>query len=161
MKNNSINDKLRPFYDEIAAQNRTEIMRLRVYSFLYSFKHISPTLPMKEPVNLNRLPSIVLKAYKIIFIIVMLVTYVGSLIHIAYLLLKKERFRKGLLWVLLYSIIWYFPFINTYANVLGDANRFRYPADMLIIGLFVAFGYQIYKLLSQPGNIFNPEKSVD
>ncbi|MDD3737187.1 MAG: glycosyltransferase family 39 protein, partial [Bacteroidales bacterium] len=48
-----LSGKLKPYYEEIALQNRSKINRLRVYSFLYSFKHISPTLPMEEPVNLN------------------------------------------------------------------------------------------------------------
>ncbi|MBE0676490.1 MAG: hypothetical protein IH591_17685, partial [Bacteroidales bacterium] len=33
-----------------------------------------------------------------------------------------------------------------YANVLGDANRFRYPADMVIIGLFVSYFWYLYGL---------------
>jgi 4-amino-4-deoxy-L-arabinose transferase-like glycosyltransferase len=148
-----LNEKLKPFYGEIAYQNRSQINRLRVYSFLYSFKHISPTLATKEPLNLNRLPSFILKAYKAIFIIIILLTYAGSLIHIAFLFRSRERFRQGMPWIMMYAIIWYFPVINTYANVLSDANRFRFPADMLILGLFVALCYRLAHITVRPGNV--------
>jgi 4-amino-4-deoxy-L-arabinose transferase-like glycosyltransferase len=148
----TLNEKLKPFYEEIAYQNRNQINRLRVYSFLYSFKHISPTLATKEPVNLNRLPSFVLKAYKALFIIIMLLTYAGSLVHIAFLLRRKESFRQGMPWIMMYAIIWYFPVINTYANVLSDANRFRFPADMLILGLFVALCFRLFHIVIRPRN---------
>jgi 4-amino-4-deoxy-L-arabinose transferase-like glycosyltransferase len=134
-----LNGKLKPFYSEIAARNKGELRRLRVYSFLYSFKHISPTLPGSEPVNLNRLPSFFLQAYKVLFIVMMVITYAGSIAHSVYILRRKERIRPGLKWILIYGVIWYFPAVNFYASVLGDANRFRYPADMVIIGLFTVF----------------------
>jgi hypothetical protein len=149
----ALNDKLKPFYDEIAAQNKREIRRLRTYSFLYSFKHISPTLPGKEPVNLNMLPSSILKAYKVLFILIVVLTYIGSIVHTARILLKKDNSRNGLEWILLYGIIWYFPVVNWYANVLGDANRFRYPADMLIIALFVALSFRFYRRILRPNKI--------
>ena len=141
----ALNDKLKPFYNEIAAQNKKEIRRLRTYSLLYSFKHISPTLPGKEPVNLNILPSFVLRAYKVLFILIVVLTYFGSVIHTVYMLLHKGNLKSGMEWFLLYGMIWYFPVINWYANVLGDANRFRYPADMVIIALFVALCFRFYR----------------
>ena len=142
-----LNVKLKPFYSEIASQNKGELRRLRVYSFLYSFKHISPTLPGSEPVNLNRLPSFILQFYKVSFIIMMLVTYALTIAHIFYILRRKERIKPGLKWIIIYAVIWYFPVVNFYAIVLGDANRFRYPADMLIIGLFFALFYRTYEVL--------------
>lgn len=146
----ALNEKLKPFYREIAAGNKGEIVRLRVYSFLYSFKHVSPTLPGDEPVNLNHLPSWLLQLYKIALIMTVVLTYAGSVAHMIYLVFKKERLRKGLQWVMMYGLIWYFPVINTYVNVLGDANRFRFPADMLIIGLFAAMCYSLWKVSANP-----------
>lgn len=134
-----LNMKLKPFYSQIADQNKKELRRLRVYSLLYTFKHISPTLAGSEKLNLNRLPSPLLKAYKILFIAVIVMTYMGSVIHMVYLLMKRDRLTAGLHWFMVYGLIWYFPVINWYANVLGDANRFRYPADMLLAGLFVSY----------------------
>lgn len=133
-----LNEKLMPYYEEIALQNRSKINRLRVYSFLYSFKHISPTLPMEEPVNLNVLPSFILKAFKILFILMVVLTYSGSVVHIIWMISRRGRLREALPWLIMYGLIWYFPLANTYANVLGDANRFRYPADMVLIGLFIS-----------------------
>ncbi len=133
-----LNEKLMPYYEEIALQNRSKINRLRVYSFLYSFKHISPTLPMKETVNLNVLPSFILKTYKVLFIIMVVLTYLGSVVHMIWMISRRGRLREALPWLIMYGLIWYFPLANTYANVLGDANRFRYPADMVLIGLFIS-----------------------
>lgn len=134
-----LSGRLAPFYAEIALQHREEIRRFRTYSFLYSFKHISPTLPGADGINLNRLPSPLIKAYKVLFILVMVLTFGGSVVHMVYMILRMERVRQGMPWIMVYGLIWYFPVVNWYANVLGDANRFRYPADMVIIGLFVFF----------------------
>jgi 4-amino-4-deoxy-L-arabinose transferase-like glycosyltransferase len=147
----TLNVKLKPFYNEIAEQNKKDLRRFRVYSFLYSFKHISPTLPGDKPVNLNRLPSVILKSYKILFILLVVLTYLGSVVHIIYMLTRKGEIRNGFQWVILYGLIWYFPAVNWYANVLGDANRFRYPADMLIIGLFIALITHFYYFFLKPG----------
>ena len=46
---------------------------------------------------------------------------------------------NGLKWFILYGLIWYFPVVNWYASVLGDANRFRYPADMILLGILVSY----------------------
>lgn len=141
----ALNEKLKPFYGEIAIQNKSEIRRLRVYSLLYSFKHVSPTIPGESKLNLNSLPSFLLQAYKVLFILILVLTYAGSAVHIFYLLSRNERPETGNQWFMLYGIIWYFPVVNTYAIVLGDANRFRYPADMLIIGLFVAYCFYLFR----------------
>lgn len=146
----TLNTNLKPFYEEIAAQNNKEIRRLRVYSFIYSFKHISPTLPGDKSLNLNILPSVVLRAYKVLFIVLVVLTYAASLMHSLYLVTGKERFRHGLKWLGVYAAIWYFPVINCYANVLSDANRFRYPADLLIIGIFSAFVFSVMNRKVKP-----------
>ena len=138
-----LSEKLRPFYSEIAGQNRRELSRMRVYSLLYTFKHISPTLPVNR--NLNRLPAPLLKAYKVIFIFMVVFTFAGSVVHSARLALRRELFTSGAPWVLVCGLIWYFPAVNLYAIVLSDANRFRYPADMLIISLFTVMCYNTAK----------------
>ena len=149
----ALNEKLKPFYDEIAIQNKNEIRRLRVYSLLYSFKHISPTIPGESKLNLNNLPSFLLQTYKVLFILIMVLTYAGSAVHVFYLLSRKERPAAGKMWFIIYGIIWYFPVVNTYAIVLGDANRFRFPADMLIIGIFVAFCFHLFRYRYKSGGI--------
>ncbi|MGI6306188.1 MAG: hypothetical protein ACOXZQ_10005 [Bacteroidales bacterium] len=136
-----LNEKLKPFYGQIAAQHKSEISRFRIYSLLYTFKHISPTIAGEERLNLNKVPSPLLKAYKMLFIAVALFVYLASLLHTIYMLMRRKRIRAGLQWLMIYGLIWYFPVVNWYANVLGDANRFRYPADMLLAGLFVSYLY--------------------
>ena len=136
-----LNEKLKPFYGQIAAQHKSEISRFRIYSLLYTFKHISPTIAGEERLNLNKVPSPLLKAYKMLFIAVALFVYLASLLHTIYMLMRRKRIRAGLQWLMIYGLIWYFPVVNWYANVLGDANRFRYPTDMLLAGLFVSYLY--------------------
>ena len=157
-----LNEKLKPFYGQIAAQHKSEISRFRIYSLLYTFKHISPTLAGEDRLNLNKLPSPLLKAYKVLFIAVALLVYLVSLIHTVYLLLRRERIRAGLRWLMIYGLIWYFPVVNWYANVLGDANRFRYPADMLLTGLFVCYLYIAAALRGTGGSkgIMNKQLTV-
>jgi len=157
-----LNEKLKPFYGQIAAQHKSEISRFRIYSLLYTFKHISPTLAGEDRLNLNKLPSPLLKAYKVLFIAVALLVYLVSLIHTVYLLLRRERIRAGLRWLMIYGLIWYFPVVNWYANVLGDANRFRYPADMLLTGLFVCYLYIAVALRGTGGSkgIMNKQLTV-
>ena len=134
-----LNEKLKPYYGQIAAQHGKELGRFRIYSLLYTFKHISPTLPGDGKMNLNRLPSPLLQGYKLLFILAMALAYAGSVVHMIYMLFRRERLRRGLKWFVLYGLIWYFPVVNWYASVLGDANRFRYPADMVLIGLAVSY----------------------
>ncbi len=83
----------------------------------------------------------------------MVLTYTGSAVHVFYLLSRKERLGTDKQWLMIYGVIWYFPIVNTYAIVLGDANRFRYPADMLIIGLFVAFCFSLIRYRYKSGGI--------
>jgi len=155
-----LNEKLKPFYTQIAAQHQKEISRFRTYSLLYTFKHISPTLAGEEKLNLNRLPSPLLRAYKLLFIVVAVMVYLISLVHTGYIILRLERIRTGLRWLLIYGIIWYFPVVNWYANVLGDANRFRYPADMLLTGLFVSYLFTAAGLLKKKGGTALKSKQI-
>jgi hypothetical protein len=134
-----LNEKLKPFYRILAEQNRTELNRLRIYSFIYSFKHISPVLPSDSTVNLNILPAFVLKLYKLAFIFICVVAFTGSIIHCSYIISGREKLKSGIYWIILYSFIWYFPLVNWYASVLGDANRFRFPADAIILGIFICY----------------------
>jgi len=134
-----LNEMLKPFYSQIAGQHREELRRFRIYSLLYTFKHISPTLPGVEKINLNRLPSPLLQAYKLLFIVSLVFVYAGSVVHMVHMLLRRERLLAGLKWFMLYGLIWYFPVVNWYASVLGDANRFRYPADTILLGLLVSY----------------------
>ena len=153
-----LNEKLKPFYKLIAEQNRKELNRFRIYSFIYSFKHVSPTLPVDNPVSLNVLPSAVLKLYKLLFIFMTLTTYSISIIHGLHIFSSKGRIKAGIYWIILYSLIWYFPVANWYANVLSDANRFRFPADSVIIGIFVWYCAYLVNLVNQVKSRGNSEK---
>jgi hypothetical protein len=133
---NQLGKNLIPFYNEIAKQNRKQLFHLRLYSFLYTFKSNSTTIDGKANINLNKLPVYLLVSYKLIFIFIIIIVYAISIVHIFRIIFKKQLYAK-FAWFTLYAFIWYFPLINFYANVMGDANRFKYPTESIIIGIFI------------------------
>ena len=143
--------KLLPFYQEIAEQNKKELFKLRVFSFLYSFKSNSPIIRTETKVNLNSLPDAIIIFYKIFFMIACVFVYAFSLFHLSWIMIRK-KWKTHFLYMILYFFIWYLPLINTYANVLGDAYRFKYPAESIILGLFVLI---VTRLFSKYRSYFN------
>lgn len=132
---------LRPFYSEIKNQNTLILIKYRFFSFVSSFRASGTALPTKEKINLNYLPSFVFKAYKIMFIGIALVSYIltgGYLVAIIWR--KGVGVKIGLFIISLF--LWYFPLIHFYANVLGDATRFKFPAEPLIFGIFFYYLYE-------------------
>jgi hypothetical protein len=91
----------------------------------------------------------------------MLVTYALTIAHIFYILKRKERIKPGMKWIIIYGVIWYFPVVNCYASVLGDANRFRYPADMVIIGLFTVFCAHFLKSILKSNNAYEGSQATE
>lgn len=140
---NKLGEKLEPFYREIAKQNRLELSVLRAFSFLYTFKYVSPILPGNSGKNLNLLPSSIHLVYKIGFILISVLAYFYALFHGVYLLLRK-RLLPNYANIVLYSYLWYFPLVHVYANVMEDANRFKYPAESIIIIVFFIFMYNTF-----------------
>lgn len=150
---NILGEKLKPFYKEITIQNRRELLKLKIFSFLYTFKYVSPTLPADMAINLNRVPDVIIKIYKFLFLFTSLLVFCISLVHSLRIIFRNEVAEKYKL-VILYTFIWYFPVIHFYANVLNDANRFKFPAESIILGLGVYYFYFAYvKLRIRLSNI--------
>ncbi|HUX57554.1 MAG TPA: hypothetical protein VMV77_11310 [Bacteroidales bacterium] len=145
---NILGEKLKPFYKEIAIQNRHELLKLKIFSFLYTFKYVSPTLPADMSMNLNMLPDLIIKLYKFLFLFISVTVFAVSLFHSLIIILRNE-IAKSYKLIILYAFIWYFPVINFYANVLNDANRFKFPAESLILGLGVYYVSAAYLYLER------------
>lgn len=138
--------KLQPFYKEIAFQNKKELLKLKFYSFFYTFKNNPIILPTHKSINLNVLPSGIVLLYKICFLLITVFVFFASLVHLRVLIRSKEiHIRSN--FIILYSLIWYFPVVNFYANVLDDANRFKFPAESIILGLGIFYFYNTYLYL--------------
>ena len=131
---------LRPFYKEIAKQNRAELTKFRFYSLINTFRAGGTTLPVNEKININVLPAFLIIIYKILFFCMALFTYVVALCYFVFKI-KSMREDKNWKFFILIILVSYFPVVHFYANVISDANRFKFPAEPLIIGLFIYFVY--------------------
>lgn len=145
---NQLGLKLTPFYKEIAVQNSSELFKLKIYSFLYSFKSISPVLPGNDNINLNKLPAKMFIIYKIGLIFIMFIVFAISIIHIIKIFVTKN-IKNNFFWIAVYGLIWYFPLVNFYANVMNDANRFRYPVESVVLGLFLIVLAKFFSVLKK------------
>lgn len=138
----TLGEKLKPFYNHISKQNKRELLKLRIYSLFVTFKASGTTLPTNENLNLNILPDLIFKIYKIIFIFINLFVFIFSLYVIICNAKNIRKYDNWFVFLIIFMIL-YFPFVHFYANVLGDANRFKFPSEPLIFGLFI---YYLIKL---------------
>jgi hypothetical protein len=134
----TVGKKLIPFYDEIARQNKKELFRLRIYSLFQTFRASGNTLPLKEKINLNILPGFIFKIFKVLMFIIIFLTYITAFFHFILKIYKIKNYDYWRLFILI-LLIGYFPIVHFYANVLGDANRFKFPAEPLITGLMLFY----------------------
>jgi len=136
-----LQNALNGFYKEIYRQNRLYILRLQFISFFSGFRSSASALPIEYgKKNINILPAILIKLYKISVIGISFLVFITFFIF-SYLMIKK-RIKPEYLILLSYVIVFSFWGINFYFNTVNDANRFKFPAEPFIIGLFV---YNIYK----------------
>jgi 4-amino-4-deoxy-L-arabinose transferase-like glycosyltransferase len=125
------------FYREIASQNSSYIQTYRVLSFLSSFRvATSGVLPDHYgSINLNILPAFVIIAYKLGFVLVSATVFLAFLV----LLWRSLRQRKlpHFYPLALFIVAFSFWGINFVFVTAADANRYKFPAEPLVIGLFV------------------------
>lgn len=139
-----LNTHLKSFFSEISAQNKSYIMKFRFYSLLSSFRaSASPALPESYgKINLNILPSMVIKFYKISIPLISLIVFFAFFVFIFKALLKLKW--PGFYQTVMFSIILSFYGINFVFATAGDADRFKYPADPFIFCLFVITGWNLF-----------------
>lgn len=147
---------LEPFNKEIELQTKSDGMRQRVSAVLLTLRHSGGTLPVAEPLNLNKLPSYAHLFYRLSFMLVMFFTFIISIILFLKNIWKLSDYKNYFLLVLILLII-YFPVSHFLAITPGDANRFKFPAEPIVIGLFVYYIYAIiFRIRIYLSHKFNP-----
>ena len=136
--------KLGDFYQEIAKQNNTFILKFRFISFLSSFRASSNgALPSKYgKINLNILPAFVMMLYGIAFLCISVFVFFAFFFFIWKGIKISWHFDFTLL--AMFLLIFSFWGINFVFAAAGDANRFKFPVEPLILGLFVYYMVQIW-----------------
>jgi 4-amino-4-deoxy-L-arabinose transferase-like glycosyltransferase len=138
-----LNQLLMGFYQEIASQNRAYIFQFRIFSLLSSFRAATGVVlpPEYGNANLNVLPSWLLKGYKLGFLAM------SVFVFFAFFYFLWESIRKG--WRFDFALLtWFFVVfsfwgINFVFVTVGDANRYKFPAEPFLIGLFVFYAARI------------------
>jgi len=145
-----LGNQLKPFYNEIAMQSKKELFRLRLFSLLETFRVSASSFPQSKTNDFNVFPSLLLTSYRIVGILIFGFVYLISCIlgiKLLISLVKGKLLNVNLLILIL--IIAYFPMVHFYANVLGDANRFKFPSEPILIGLFLYYIYLGMKRLKK------------
>ena len=135
-----LNMRLNPFYEEIAAQNSTYILKFRFVSLFSGFRNSAVSLPANYgKTNTNILPAFVFKLYKLIFISISLFVFISGIVFF----IKSIRRIKSTDYYLLimYCFIFSFWGINFVFVTANDANRYKFPAEPLILGIFILIIY--------------------
>jgi 4-amino-4-deoxy-L-arabinose transferase-like glycosyltransferase len=140
-----ITSKLADFFKEIAEQNRHFFRKYRFYSLLYSFRDSSGgALPLEYGnINLNILPAIIFIVYKLIFFIISVFVFIAFFFFL--LNTVKTKFKPDITLMTMFFVVFSFWGINFLFFTLGDANRFKFPAEPLIIGLFVYYFSELFR----------------
>lgn len=134
--------KLGDFYQEIAKQNKDFILKFCFISFLSSFRaSINGALPMKYgKINLNILPAFVMMLYSVAFLCISVFVFFAFFVFIWQGIKISWHFDFTLL--AMFLLIFSFWGINFGFAAAGDANRFKFPVEPLILGLFVYYSAQ-------------------
>jgi 4-amino-4-deoxy-L-arabinose transferase-like glycosyltransferase len=144
-----LSQKLGDFYQEIARQNQSFILKYRFISFFSGFRaSASGVLPQEfGKVNLNILPSFVFKVYKLAVI------FISLFVFVAFFFFVKNGIKDGwhfnFILLAMHFVVLSFWGINFVFIAAGDANRFKFPAEPLIFGLFIYYAAQVLDWLSK------------
>jgi hypothetical protein len=146
---NKLSSKLISFYREIKPQKRKELLLQRIYSFMSSFRSSSGIFIPGRFNNLGFLPGWLIICYKIIFLSVSIITIIFSGIYSVLFFFKKRKMNLEV--IILIILCYSFHLINFVFGTVGDANRFKYPSDPLMIGLFIFFLLKIFEYQKENG----------
>lgn len=128
--------RLTPFYKEIISQNKGDLWGMRFLSLANSFRSSTGIMiPGREETNLNLLPGFIIVSFKLFMIFAGVVIFLFSIVYPVHKILSYQTIDPYLLSLLLFFLSFYF--INFIFGTAGDANRFKYPSEPLMFGLFV------------------------
>lgn len=129
---------LKPFNNEIKAQTKKYELKQRLSAVIQTFRHSGGILPNSKDVNLNILPTGILLFYRVSFIVIMLFTMISSIIIFLKNIWRIYEYNNYFLLILI-ILIMYFPISHFLAITPGDANRFKFPSEPIILGLFIYY----------------------
>lgn len=143
-----LSQKLSGFYQEISKQNQAFVLKFRFISLLYSFKVSESGLLPAEfgKINLNILPGFFFKIYGLAFVGISLFVFFAFFYFIASSIRNGWNFDFTLL--TMFFVVFSFWGINFAFVTAVDANRFKFPAEPFIFGLFVYYITQIVHRLT-------------
>lgn len=129
------------FYKQIEKQNRKKLFSFRFNSFLLCLRANNITLTDEfAKTNLNKLPVIIIKGYKIFIILFIGCFYLFSLFFI----IKFIRFKNinyHFRFICLMMFVLYFPLTGMLTADVYNITRYKFLSELLIIGLmFYYFG---------------------
>jgi hypothetical protein len=144
-----ISIKAESFYREIYSQNQRFLNKCRFYSLLSSFRAaIGGGLPKEYGnKNLNILPNFSFYLYKAGMLIISLIFFFSFLFYIVRII--KNKFRFDMVLFSLYGLALSFWLINFIFITVNDANRFKFPAEPIIFGVFILSVDRGYKLIKK------------
>lgn len=127
---------LEDFYKTIYSQNQEFIWKARVISLFLSMTHSASSLPDSfGKINLNILPSSIFVGYKVVFLLLSLTVFIAAFFFLYRFLRNKRLIPLEI--VIAYLFVFGFWGINFFFATTADANRYKFPCEPLIIGLFV------------------------
>ena len=144
-----LSQKLGSFYQEISGQNQAFVLKFRFISLLYSFKVSESGLLPSEfgKINLNILPDFFFKIYGLVFAGISLFVFFAFFYFTVSGINNDWNFDFTLL--ASFFIVFSFWGINFAFVTAVDANRFKFPAEPLIFGLFVYYATQVGQWLTE------------
>ncbi len=138
-----LSEKLAPFYKEILKINRGKVWELRLLSLLNSFRSSSGIIISQKPgTNIGMFPGWIIQVYKLGFMILSAFVFISSIVYFILLIFQRIKAQRTI--VIFILIVFGFFFINFAFATAGDANRFKFPADPIIISLGVFYFYSGY-----------------
>ena len=137
----TVDNRLSGFYNNILWDNKLKMIIPMSYSFLISFKP-TPSSPSLNA-NIGKFTSKIWFLYKIVFIIFMFLFMYLTIIKL-FRIIKNKSVLDNLNIMSITIVILYFPIVNFLFATMADANRFKFPAEPLIIMMLIYY-YNIYK----------------
>ena len=121
---------------------------MRLLSLANSFRSSTGIIvPGRESTNLNLLPGWMIISYKLLIIMAGIVIFLFSIVYLGHQIINRQDFNPYLLSLVLFFLSFYF--INFIFGTVGDANRFKYPSEPLMIGLIVYLVEQSYSRIRE------------
>ena len=139
-----LSEKLADFYREVSSQNQAFVLKFRFISFLYGLR-VSESGEMADEfgkINLDILPDFCFRIYRLAFLGMSLVVFFAFFYFVTSSV--KNGWSLDFTLLAMFFIVFSFWGINFAFVTAVDANRFKFPAEPFIFGLFVYYFAQFW-----------------